>query len=106
MSLGRNHKVFRTAGRDAIAEIVAGALRRALRNHSAKAKRVAAAIGATVRTAENLLEGRHAPSAPHLVALMAEFPEVTDAVLEMAGRNQPMDAERVRRAIALLEGRE
>ena len=71
----------------------------------AKAKLVANAIGSTVRTGENLLDGKHAASAAHLVALMAEFEEVTDAVLEMAGRKQPMDAERVRRAIEILEGK-
>lgn len=106
MSSRLSGKTFGLLAREAVAATVAEALNRALAGRDARAKRVAAAIGSSVDTGENLLSGHHAPSAPHLIALMAEYPEVTEAVLEMAGRNNAGDQARIARAIALLEGRE
>lgn len=49
---------------------------------------IPAAIGASARTVENWLSGATQPTAMNLIALMREFPEVADDVLEMTGRTQ------------------
>lgn len=105
MSFGKRRNKLHFDARE-IARVCRDALQLAVAGRPNAAAALAEVAGCTERTAENWLAGDFAPRAQHLIALMAEFPEVTEAVLEMAGRNQPADAERVRRAIALLEGRE
>lgn len=48
---------------------------------------IPAALGVTERCTGNWLEGRAEPRANNVVALMANFPEVADAILEAAGLN-------------------
>jgi hypothetical protein len=48
---------------------------------------IPARIDVTERCAGNWLQGRAKPSADNTVALMANFPEVADAILEAAGLN-------------------
>lgn len=46
------------------------------------------ALGVTYQTVSNWIDGKSAPSAEHLISLMAEFDEVADAVLEASNRKQ------------------
>jgi len=50
---------------------------------------IPARIRVSPRTVENWLSGSTEPRAGHLIALMREFDEVADAVLEASNRNQP-----------------
>lgn len=93
---------------DQVARSVSGALQDRFRDRRGAAKVIARAGRASVRQAKNWLAGRHAPQAAQLVALMREFDEVSEAVLELAGRGQPLTDEQraiVDRALGILGGR-
>jgi len=49
---------------------------------------IPAAIGVSARTVENWLSGATQPTAGNLIALMREFDEVADDVLQMTERAQ------------------
>jgi len=51
-------------------------------------REIPARLNTTVRAVENWLQGRVKPSGDNVVALMREFDEVADAILEHAQRNQ------------------
>lgn len=93
---------------NAYAERVSEALRLKWGDHRSSAKEIAGKIGAGVGTVRKWLRGENGPSGEHLLKLVAESDEVWNAVLELSGR-ESMGADelaRMRRALAILEGRE
>ena len=70
----------------AVTESLADALRRTWGNARASAKQVARAADSNTRAAENWLAARNAPTAKHLIHLMAESDAVFNAVLQLSGR--------------------
>lgn len=50
-------------------------------------REIPARLNTTVRAVENWLQGRAKPNGDNVVALMASFDEVADAILEASGRN-------------------
>lgn len=92
---------------DIYAERVADALRRKWGDHRSSAKEIAGKVGAGVGTVRKWLRGENGPSGEHLLRLVAESDEVWAVVLELGNRRAVTDEERdrVRRALAILEGR-
>ena len=91
-----------------VADVVAESLRRTWGHLRHAPKLLARKIQANERTAENLLTGKNAPSSATLVKLMAEDDEVFEAILALAGRDQPPAYEQIKAvkdAIAIMEGK-
>ena len=65
---------------------ISAALRRRFGAERHAHKRIARMIGVTPRAARHGWEGTCAPQADDLIALMRLVPEVTDAVLDLAGQ--------------------
>lgn len=65
-----------------LADAFSGVLRRAFPSPKALAR----AAGASTRTAENWMRGTNAPTARHLIHLMAESQEVFQMVMQLSGR--------------------
>lgn len=53
--------------------------------------------GASERTVKNWISGSYAPTAEYLIELMRHSDTVLAVVLELAGRNEAMTSERLRR---------
>jgi hypothetical protein len=72
------------------------------------AKQIAAEVGAGVSTVKKWLAGQNGPSGEHLLQLMAKRDEVWASVISLAGRDDgnSEQRERMRRALAILEGRD
>lgn len=70
------------------------------------AREIPRRISVTPQTVSNWIEGKTQPNATNLVALMAEFDEVTTEVLRMAGKRTLTDAQMraARDALQLLVG--
>ena len=79
-------KMQAASQREPVAAVLAGVLRRLFGAERHAAKKLAALIEADPRAARNWLDGTAAPQADTLVRLMAELPEVTEAILALAGR--------------------
>lgn len=92
---------------DIYAERIADALRRKWGDHRSSAKVIASKVGAGVGTVRKWLRGENGPSGEHLLRLVAESDEVWGVVLELGNRRAVTDEERdrIRRALAALEGR-
>jgi hypothetical protein len=91
-----------------VTDVVSEVLRRTFASVKGAPKILARKIDANVRTAENLLEGNHAPSSAVLIKLMREHDEVFEAVLALAGRDLPADHQQIKAikaAIAIMEGK-
>lgn len=93
---------------NAYAERIADALRMKWGDHRSSAKEIAGRIGAGVGTVRKWLRGENGPSGEHLLKLIAESDEVWAVVLELGNRREATDEERerMRRALAILEGRD
>ncbi len=93
---------------NAYAEKIADALRMKWGDHRSSAKEIAGRIGAGVGTVRKWLRGENGPSGEHLLKLIAESDEVWAVVLELGNRREASDEERerMRRALAILEGRD
>lgn len=91
---------------NAYASAIAAALRESYGVDSAK--EIANDIGAGVGTVRKWLTGENGPSGEHLLKLMAKRDAVWARVLAMAGRDDgnTEHRDRMRRALAILEGRE
>lgn len=63
-----------------VVQAISGALRKRWGDMRSPVKLVARATGTDVRTARNYWDGTNAPRAPELLRLMAECPEVREAV--------------------------
>lgn len=79
-----------TLTRHSVIDTLSDALRRAAPGY-APAKQIAIRIGrklmsTTDRAPRNWLQKRNAPDAVQLIALMSEFDEVYEAVIQLAGR--------------------
>jgi len=72
------------------------------------AREIPRRIRVTPQTVNNWIEGKTMPSAGNLVALIAEFDEVTTEVLRIAGKRTLTDAQyrAARQALQLLAGAE
>lgn len=77
----------------AVADVVSGALRESWGHLRHGAKLLARQIDTNVRTVNNLIEGRNAPSAATIVRLMAADDNVFRAILELAGRTEAQPVE-------------
>ena len=82
------------------AELVAGALRRAMGNLRYTEMQVAKKIGCSARTVENWLNGKGSPRGDQLLNLIAHFPQVAAAVLQPPMRQ---NLATLRRAMGMLE---
>ena len=93
---------------NAYAEKIADAQRMKWGDHRSSAKEIAGRIGAGVGTVRKWLRGENGPSGEHLLKLIAESDEVWAVVLELGNRREASDEERerMRRALAILEGRD
>lgn len=92
-----------------LTDIVSETLRRNWASVRHAPKHLARQINTNVRTAVNLMEGNHAPSAATLVKLMAADDEIFEAVLSLAGRDLPPSHEQIKAikaAIAIMEGKQ
>lgn len=91
---------------NAYAIAIADALRESYGVDSAK--EIANDIGAGVGTVRKWLAGENGPSGEHLLKLMAKRDAVWSRVLSLAGRDDgnTEQRDRMRRALAILEGRE
>lgn len=86
-----------------VTESFTAALRRHFGHGYGAAKKLSADCEMNVATARNLLEGRNAPSASHLIRLMAECDEVFEEVCRMAGRVSAADADAIARDLDAIE---
>jgi hypothetical protein len=90
------------------AHAIACALRDSYGESTSAAKEIANDIGAGIGTVRKWLAGENGPSGEHLLKLMATRDEVWASVLSMTERDDGNheQRDRVRRALAILEGRE
>ena len=99
---------------DELAQALIPAIAQALREDfgvgSGAVKRLSRLLNANDRAARNWIEGKNAPSAEHLVALMGYSDAVLGVVLDLAGRRQVLAGlkldgaiVRMREALAILE---
>ncbi len=93
---------------NAYAEAIADALRESYGNTAESAKEIANDIGAGVGTVRKWLAGENGPSGEHLLKLMAKRDAVWARVIDITGRDDgnTEQRDRMRRALAILEGRE
>lgn len=93
---------------NAYAQQIAAALRDSYGDSSSAAKEIANDIGAGLGTVRKWLAGENGPSGEHLLKLMAQRDAVWMRVLAMTERDDGNNEqrERMRRALAILEGRE
>lgn len=91
-----------------LCDLLSDALRRSWGQVRGAPKQLARQIDSNVRTASNLLEGLHAPSAATLVKLMAADDNVFDLIVDITGRKRPLEYEQIqaiKAAVAIMEGR-
>jgi len=89
------------------AQAIASALRESYGDRADSAKEIANEIGAGIGTVRKWLSGENGPSGEHLLKLMASRDAVWARVVAIAGRedNDAETRERMRKALAILEGR-
>lgn len=74
-----------------VVQAISGALRRKWGDMRSPVKLVARATGTDVRTARNYWDGTNAPRAPELLRLMAECPEVREAVERLIANHKGLN---------------
>lgn len=77
-------------------EAISAALVRELGGAGRAAKTMTKWTGVNERTAKNWILGYYGPSGEHLIELMRHSDTVLAVVLELAGRDEAMTAERIR----------
>lgn len=90
------------------AQAIADALKESYGESTSAAKEIANDIGAGIGTVRKWLAGENGPSGEHLLKLMASRDAVWARVLALCERDDgnAEQRERMRRALAILEGRE
>lgn len=76
-----------------VVQAISGALRRKWGDMRSPVKLVARATGTDVRTARNYWDGTNAPRAPELLRLMAECPEVREAVERLIANHKGLNGD-------------
>lgn len=96
MSVSKKDQVFpggsATSNERVIALLIAKALREDYGALGSAVKRIGRRIGANPRAIRNWYEGRNAPNSVHLLLLAQSSPRVFEALLELIGRTDLLDA--------------
>ena len=83
-------------------QAISAALSQELGGAGQAAKATMRWTGASERTAKNWISGSYGPTAEYLIELMRHSDSVLAVVLELAGRNEAMTTERLKRVKAEL----